>query len=72
MLKLVLKLRRELQLTITIEVSILLGIYLFSNFPPLVHEEFGLAFAWMGNLAALKAKLLEISYVRIEIWLSEV
>ena len=28
----------------------------------LVHEEFGPSFAWMGNLAALKAKLREIGY----------
>ena len=28
----------------------------------LVHEEFGPSFAWMGNLAALKAKLREICY----------
>ena len=37
------------------------GIYAFSNCL-LVHEEFGPAFAWMGNLAALKAKLQEIGY----------
>ena len=28
----------------------------------LVHEEFGPSFAWMGNLATLKAKLREICY----------
>ena len=28
----------------------------------IVHEQFGPSFAWMGNLAALKAKLWEISY----------
>ena len=28
----------------------------------LVHEELGPSFAWMGNLAALKAKLREIGY----------
>ena len=28
----------------------------------LVHEQFGPSFAWMGNLAALKAKLREIGY----------
>ena len=28
----------------------------------LVHEEFGPSFAWMGNLAALKAKLRGIGY----------
>ena len=38
------------------------GTYLFSNFPLLVHEEFGSAFARMGNLAALKAKLQEVGY----------
>ena len=27
------------------------GIYLFSNFPLLIHEKFGPSFAWMGNLA---------------------
>ena len=36
------------------------NIYLFSNFPLLVHEEFGPSFAWMGNLAALEAKLQEV------------
>ena len=35
---------------------------LFSNFPQLVHEEFGPAFARMGNFAALKAKLQEAGY----------
>ena len=39
-----------------------MGIYLFSNFPLLDHEEFGPTFAWMGNLVALKAKLREIDY----------
>ena len=38
------------------------GIYLSSNFPLLVHEEFGSAFAWMGNLVTLKAKLQEVGY----------
>ena len=38
------------------------GIYLLSNFPPLVNEEFGPSIAWMGNLAALKAKLQEVGY----------
>ena len=28
----------------------------------IVHEEFGPSFAWMSNLAALKAKLWEIGY----------
>ena len=37
------------------------GIYSFSN-RLVVHEEFGPAFAWMGNLAALKAKLQELGY----------
>ena len=27
-----------------------------------IHEELGPSFAWMGNLAALKAKLREIGY----------
>ena len=65
MLKLALKQQRELQLAITIDVSIPLFIYwhdLFSNFPLLVHEEFGPSFARMGNLAVLKAKLREIDY----------
>ena len=31
--------------------------HFISNFPLLVHEEFGPSFAWMGNLAALKARL---------------
>ena len=43
------------------------GIYLFSNSPPLVHEEFGLTFVWMGNLAALKANLQEVCYGGMEI-----
>ena len=39
------------------------GIYSFSDLNcPLVHEEFGPAFAWMGNLGALKAKLQELGY----------
>ena len=38
------------------------GIYLSPNFPLQVNEEFGPSFAWMGNLAALKAKLQEIDY----------
>ena len=38
-----------------------LGIYSFS-YCPLVHEEFGPAIAWMGNLAALKVKLEELDY----------
>ena len=62
MLRSGLKQQRELQLAITIGAGILLFIYiyLFSNFPLLVHEEFGTSFAWMGDLAALKAKLREI------------
>ena len=40
-----------------------LGIYSFSNLNcPLVHEEFGPAFAWMGNRRALKDKLQEPGY----------
>ena len=35
--------------------------YSFSNCP-LGHEEFGPASTWMGNLAALKAKLEELDY----------
>ena len=78
MLKLALKLQRGLRLAITIDVSIHLagrgvggggaaacsrtGIYLFPNFTPLVHEEFGPSFAWMGDLAAWKAKLREVGY----------
>ena len=66
MLKLALKLQRELRLAITIDVSIplFINIHLFSNFLPalLVHEEFGPSFAWMGNAVALKAKLQEIGY----------
>ena len=38
-------------------------IYAYSNYL-LVHEEFGPAFAWMGNLAALKAKLQELGFDR--------
>ena len=38
------------------------SVCLFSNFPLLVHEEFGPEFAWMGNPAALKVKLQEIDY----------
>ena len=37
------------------------GIYSFS-YCPLVHEEFGPAIAWVGNLAALKVKLEELDY----------
>ena len=75
MLKLALKQQRELRLAISIDISILLagrgagggggrytGIYLFSNSPLLVHEEFGPSFAWMGNHAALEAKLQEVGY----------
>ena len=75
MLKLALKQQKELRLAITIDVGIPLvgrvrgagaaacsytSIYLFPNFPLLVHEGFGPSFAWMGNLAALKAKLQEV------------
>ena len=65
MLKLALKQQRELQFAITIDVSIPLFIYwhlFISNFPLLVREEFGPSFAWIGNLAALKAKLRGIDY----------
>ena len=42
MLNLALKLQRELRLAVTIDVSFCsyISIYLFSNFPPLLHEEY--------------------------------
>ena len=42
--------------------TLALASILFSNFLLLVHKEFGPSFAWMGNLAALKAKLREVGY----------
>ena len=64
MLKSALKQQRELRLAITIDVStsIPLLIHIYFLISHLVHEEFGPSFAWMGNLAALKAKLREIGY----------
>ena len=62
MLKSALKQQTELRLAIIIDVSIPLLIHLYFLISRLVHEEFGPSFAWMGNLAALKAKLREIGY----------
>ena len=62
MLKSALKQQKELRLAIIIDVSIPLLIHLYFLISRLVHEEFGPSFAWMGNLAALKAKLREIGY----------
>ena len=44
------------------------GIYLFSNFPILVHEELGPEFTWMGNPTSLKAKLQEVGCDGDGIW----
>ena len=73
MLKSALKQQRELRLAITIDVStsIPLLIHIYFLISHLVHEEFGPSFAWMGNLAALKAKLREMVMMGMEIWLSE-
>ena len=64
MLKSALKQQRELRLAITIDVSTSIPLLIHIYFPisHLVHEEFGPSFAWMGNHAALEAKLQEVGY----------